>query len=165
MIRDIVTWPDPVLSRVCAPVEHIDAAAKLARDLLETMYAAPGRGLAAPQISEAVRVFVMDVAKSEEEPSPVVMINPVLLDASETRATGTEACLSIPGVAADVERATRIHMEWIDERGERQTAWLEGIAAICAQHELDHLDGLVIFDRLEPGARDAALVLYDGARV
>ncbi len=154
MIRKIVLWPDPVLAKVCDPVPVVDQTIRaLADDMLETMYAAPGRGLAASQVGVALRLFVMDADWKTGEPNPVVMINPDIIDRSDTTCTGPEGCLSIPGVTADVERAAEVHMAWTDRNGLRQSQILTGFAATCAQHEMDHLDGIVTFDRVTPETR------------
>ena len=163
MIRPILRWPDPVLSQVCAPVSVIDAdIRRLADDLLETMYAAPGRGLAAPQVGVALRLFVMDTAPKDSEPAPRVILNPTILDRSETRVLGPEGCLSIPGVTAEVERACEITLQWSELDDSLSVERFTGIAAICAQHEYDHLDGLVTFDRVSDVARKALEDAYLG---
>lgn len=158
-VRPILTWPDPVLRRVCAPVSG-DVGALVA-DLFDTMYAAPGRGLAAPQIGVALRVFVIDCGWKEGKAAPLACINPEILAVSDAEAGGKEACLSIPGVAAEVIRPAEITLRFLDPDGGGQNRHLTGIEAKCAQHELDHLDGKVIFDRLP---RDAAERLQDTYR-
>lgn len=157
-ILPILRWPDPRLSTPCAPVTS--DVSQLAADLLETMYAAPGRGLAAPQVGVLQRLFVMDVAWKTGAPDPVVCVNPEILSRSDEVAEGTEGCLSIPGISTLVTRATTIRLAWTTLEGDRRVADLTGFAAICAQHENDHLDGLVTFDRLTPEARAAALAEY-----
>jgi peptide deformylase len=129
----------------------------LAADMLDTMYAAPGRGLAAPQVGVLQRLFVMDVTWKDGPRNPMVLIDPEVLWLSEARACGPEGCLSIPGVLAEVERATALRLGWTDLDGARVEAVLEGFAAICAQHEMDHLDGIVTLDRLTPEARAEVL--------
>lgn len=153
-VREIVMWPDPRLTRVCDPVGEIDAAVEtLVGDMFETMYAAPGRGLAAPQVGVMQRVFVMDATWKEGEMSPLVCINPAIRALDGAAAGGEEACLSIPGVAADVSRPEQIELSFTDLNGARLAMVLDGFAAKCAQHEMDHLDGRVIFDHLEAEAR------------
>ncbi|SNS88742.1 peptide deformylase [Tropicimonas sediminicola] len=157
----IQMWPAPVLARVCEPVGEIDAGIRtLASDMLETMYAAEGRGLAAPQVGHALRLFVMDAAWKERAPDPVICINPEITWTSPERAAHDEGCLSIPGIAARVERPAQIHMTWTDIDGRAQEADLEGFAAICAQHEVDHLDGIVTLDRLDRQTRQALIEEY-----
>lgn len=155
-------WPDPVLRRVCEPVADPASVAQFAQDMLETMYAAPGRGLAAPQVGRALRLFVMDVAWKDGPPDPFICINPEIVDSAEARVTGGEACLSIPGVTAEVPRAPWIVLRWQTPDGAWEERRLDGAAAICAQHEYDHLDGLVTFDRVAPTARAALEAAYAG---
>lgn len=147
-VLPILTWPDPRLSQVCQPVDDPDAVAPLIADMFDTMYAAPGRGLAAPQVGLLARIFVMDPTWKDGEKTPFVCINPVITAASEDERVGEEACLSIPDVSADVRRPSEITLAYTDQNGTRREERLTGFAATCAQHELDHLDGLVIFDRL-----------------
>ena len=161
MIRNIVLWPDPALSTVCTPVGPIDADVRsLASDMLETMYAAPGRGLAAPQVGVLLRLFVMDTSWKDAEPDPVVMVNPEIVAESAERRTGSEGCLSIPGIAAEVERAAEVTMRWTALDGGSREETLVGFDAVCAQHELDHLNGVVTFDRLAPDVRAALEAEY-----
>jgi peptide deformylase len=154
-VLPILRWPDARLGQVCAPVTG--DVTGLAADMLDTMYDAPGRGLAAPQVGVLKRLFVMDVAWKTGAPDPLVCINPEILWASETRAEGAEGCLSIPGPTTVVSRATQIRLGWTGLDGVRREALLEGFAAICAQHEYDHLDGILTLDRLTPEARAAAV--------
>jgi peptide deformylase len=156
MILPILRWPDPLLSQPCAPAVLSDDLRSLAADMLETMYAAPGRGLAAPQVGRLVRLFVMDTTWKEGARAPVVCVNPEILWLSDTRAVGPEGCLSIPGPTTMVERAEAVRMRWTDLDGAAQEAELTGFAAICAQHEYDHLDGVLTLDRLSPEARARA---------
>jgi len=159
-VLPILHWPDPCLSTPCTPAPLTDAVRKLAADMLETMYAAPGRGLAAPQVGHPIRLFVMDVTWKEGTPAPRICLNPEILWRSDTTASGIEGCLSIPGITTDITRATDIHLRWTDLDGTTQDETLSGFAAICAQHEYDHLDGIVTFDRLSPAARATALATY-----
>ncbi len=160
-ILPIVAWPDPRLKRVCAPVERIDdAVQQLIKDMFETMYDAPGRGLAAPQVGVMQRVFVMDATWKEGEKTPLVCINPVIRPLGDEMSTNEEACLSIKGVSAEVTRPNQIEMTFTNREGVRAAMILEGFAAICAQHEMDHLEGRVIFDHLESSARAALEAEY-----
>ncbi|KMK65857.1 peptide deformylase [Puniceibacterium sp. IMCC21224] len=163
-VLPILAWPDARLSTVCVPVVHAADVADLVHDMFETMYAAPGRGLAAPQVGALVRVFVMDTGWKTGEKTPLVCINPEIITASETVAEGDEGCLSILGVTACVTRPTEITLAFTDVDGVRQRRDMTGSEAICAQHELDHLDGLVTFDRLGAQARAALIAQYE-ARV
>ncbi len=124
--------------------------AVLVGDLFETMYDAPGRGLAAPQVGAMVRVFVMDAGWKDGEMTPRACINPEITGASDERVTGPEGCLSIPGVTAEVVRHARIRLAYTDLAGEVQEVDLAGAEAIVAQHEIDHLDGKLFIDYLKP---------------
>ncbi|MBD3763383.1 MAG: peptide deformylase [Rhodobacterales bacterium] len=159
-VLPIVTWPDPRLTRPCAPVGEAAGdpdVAQLAADMLETMYAAPGRGLAGPQVGVLRQIFVMDTGWRSGTPCPRVLIDPELLWLSDDRATGPEGCLSIPGLTTQVARARQVRIAWRDLTGARHQALLDGFDAICAQHEWDHLQGIVTLDRLAPADRAAAL--------
>ena len=163
-VLPILTWPDPRLARVARPVGEItESVRSLAADMLETMYAAPGRGLAGPQVGVLLRIFVMDPTWKDGERDPVVCVDPEILWASEETVEIEEGCLSIPGVTTAVTRPEDVRMAWTTLEGDRVVAELAGIAARVAQHELDHLDGLVTFDRLAPEARAAALDAYAAA--
>ena len=156
-ILPIVLFPDPILRRPCTPVTAIDATLRqLAADMLETMYAAPGRGLAGPQVAMPLRLFVMDVTWKEGTPSPRVCINPVILEASETLAENTEGCLSIPGIPAQVSRPDWIVLRYTDLEGQEQTERLTGFEAVAAQHELDHLNGRLCIDLMDEDSRTKA---------
>ena len=159
-VLPILRWPDPRLATPCTPATPDAATRALAEDMLETMYAAPGRGLAAPQVGALIRLFVMDVAWKEGHPAPRILLNPEILWSAATTATGPEGCLSIPGLTADIPRATEIRLRWTDVDGHRHEETLTGFAAICAQHEIDHLDGRVTFDRLPPAQRAALEAAY-----
>ncbi len=160
-VLEVLRWPDPVLTQTCAPVEAITPEIEtLAQDMLETMYAAPGRGLAAPQVGVLQRIFVMDIGWKEGKPDPLVCINPMLQEVGEDRADGEEGCLSIPGVTAMVNRPTQVQMVWTGLTGARYVQSFEGFGAVCAQHELDHLDGVVTFDHLDADTRAALIAEY-----
>ena len=155
MLLPILRWPDPRLSQVCAPAVPDDDLRTLAADMLETMYAAPGRGLAAPQVGRLVRMFVMDVDWKTGTPAPMVFVNPEIELLGE-RVTGPEGCLSIPGPVTEVERAAQVRVRWTALDGTAHEAAFDGFAAICIQHEYDHLDGILTLDRLSPEARALA---------
>ena len=162
-VLPIVAWPDQRLSTVCAPVQSIDDdLRRLVGDMFETMYDAPGRGLAGPQVGVLSRVFVMDATWKEGEMTPLACINPSITPLGEAHSTNEEACLSIVGVSAEVTRPNQISLSFTDLNGEEATMELEGFAAICAQHEMDHLEGRVIFDHLEAPARAALESEYKG---
>ncbi|MFZ1470130.1 MAG: peptide deformylase [Paracoccaceae bacterium] len=156
MILPILRWPDARLMQPCQPATLSDPLRALAADMLDTMYDAAGRGLAAPQVGHLLRMFVMDVGWKSGPRTPCVMVNPQILSLSGSRATGPEGCLSIPGPTTLISRATEVQMQWMDLDGARQEACLTGFAAICAQHEYDHLDGVLTLDRLSPDARAQA---------
>ena len=152
MIRTIVIHPDPVLRQVAEPVERIDA--DLIADMLETMYDAPGRGLAAPQLGVLRRLFVMDVDWKDGPRRPQVFVNPEIM-AESGRQVNTGGCLSIPDTPRRVARPERIELRWRDETGAARAGAFEGFAAACVCHEIDHLDGRLILDHPEadgPGA-------------
>tara|TARA_R110000787_G_scaffold46226_9_gene112332 strand:- start:1062 stop:1556 length:495 start_codon:yes stop_codon:yes gene_type:complete len=153
-VLEILRWPDPRLMEICPQIAEITPEIEtLAADMLETMYAAPGRGLAGPQVGAMVRMFVMDTGWKEGKPDPLVCINPMLQEVSEERATNAEGCLSIPGVSADISRPARVQMVWTGLNGGRYVQSFTGFAAACVQHELDHLDGVVTFDHLDAETR------------
>lgn len=156
MKRPILRWPDPVLSTKAAPASAEDATLALAQDMLETMYEAEGRGLAAPQIGVLSRVFVMDATWKTGTAAPETFINPEILWRSPEVVPSEEGCLSIPGVLAQVERAREIILRWVQPDGSVSAQKLTGFRAICAQHEIDHLDGIVTLDHLSPEARTQA---------
>lgn len=149
----ILAWPDQHLSQRCAAVTDLADVQELAANMLETMYAAQGRGLAAPQVGEMCRMFVMDIGWKEGNADPLVMINPVLQDVGEESAVNTEGCLSIAGVTAEVRRHTTVQMQWTSLEGARMVQGFSGFGAICVQHELDHLNGVVTFDHLDADIR------------
>jgi peptide deformylase len=161
-VLPIVLWPDPRLAEICAPVDKITPEIEtLARDMLETMYAAPGRGLAGPQVGAMLRIFVMDIGWKEGKSDPLVCINPMLQEIGEDRAVNTEGCLSIPGVTADVSRPSQVQMVWTGLNGGRYVQSFDGFGAVCAQHELDHLDGVVTFDHLDAQTRADLIAEYE----
>lgn len=143
MILPLRLWPDPVLAQVCAPVPVDAAALRLAEDMMETMYAAKGRGLAAPQVGVLSRVFVMDATWKTAEPTPEIFLNPEILWSSPEVQPSTEGCLSIPGQEVTVTRAQSLILRWTMADGTISAQKLTGFRAICAQHEIDHLNGIV----------------------
>ena len=150
MIRPILIHPDPRLKKLCDPVTEISADVRqLAADMLETMYDAPGVGLAAPQVGVMKRVLVMDCIK-EGTPEPMVLINPVVIWAAEDLTVYEEGCLSIPDQYADVKRPAEVQVRWTGLDGAAQERQFSGIWATCVQHEIDHLDGKLFIDYLGP---------------
>ena len=149
-LRDILKWPDTRLKQPCAEVDDPASVEALVTDLFETMYDAPGRGLAAPQVGALVRVFVMDAGWKDGDMAPLAVINPQIVDVSKETMRMDEGCLSIPGVTAPVTRPETVTMAFTDLQGNRVERRFEGAEARVAQHEYDHLDGLVHFDRMPP---------------
>ncbi|MGL4319848.1 MAG: peptide deformylase [Paracoccaceae bacterium] len=152
MIRPIVMHPDPRLKKPCAPVAAVtDEVRVLGGDMLATMYAAPGIGLAAPQVGVLQRVIVMDCVKDPETPPrPMVLLNPEVIWASEEVNTYDEGCLSIPDQYADVTRPKVVTVRWMDLDGATQEETFDGLWATCVQHEIDHLNGKLFIDYLGP---------------
>ncbi len=154
MIRTILTYPDPELKKKSAPVTIIsDSIRELASDMAETMYAAPGIGLAAPQIGVHQRVIVIDIAGKNEPPELIVAINPVIVHA-EGEVFEEEGCLSVPAYAANVKRHAQVIVKALDLDGTEQTWNAEDLLAIAFQHEIDHLNGILFVDHLSPLKRD-----------
>ena len=151
-LRDILIHPDPRLKTVADPVSEVDdRLKKLADDMLETMYHAPGIGLAAPQVGVLSRMLVMDCVKEEDaKPEPMVLINPEIVWSSEEENTYEEGCLSIPEQYADVVRPAEVEVKWLSLEGAEQQARFDGLWATCVQHEIDHLDGKLFIDYLKP---------------
>ena len=155
MIRAIVLHPDPRLKKVCAPVPEVDDSVRaLMRDMLQTMYDAPGIGLAAPQVGILSRVIVMDCAKGEdEEPDPIGLANPVITWSSEETREHEEGCLSIPELFGMVTRPSSVRVQFLNREGAEEERIFEGIQATCVQHEIDHLNGKLFIDYLSPVRR------------
>ncbi len=157
-IREILTVPNSILKQVSKPVEAVtDETRALMDDMLETMYAAPGIGLAAVQIGVPINVIVMDLAKDDEEPAPKYFINPEILELDEEFIPYDEGCLSIPDVFDTVDRPKRCKLTYLDYNGEKVTEWAEGLYAVCIQHEMDHLKGIVFIDHLSRLKRERAI--------
>jgi peptide deformylase len=149
-VRPILTAPDPVLAGLAAPVTDFGPALEaLVRDMFDTMYAAPGRGLAAPQVGVALRLFVMDTGWKDGAPDPRVFINPRIIAASDTMVALTEGCLSLPDQPRRVARPAEVALEWQGLDRAPATGTFNGFAAACVQHERDHLDGILITDHPE----------------
>ena len=164
-VLDIVLWPDARLTETCVQVEEITQEIRtLAQDMLDTMYAAQGRGLAASQVGSLNRLFVMDIGWKEGKSDPLVCINPMLQEIGEERAVLEEGCLSIPGVLAEVNRPSQVQMVWSSLEGGRYVQSFDGFGAACVQHEIDHLDGIVTFDHLEADTRAALIAQYEAAQ-
>lgn len=154
MIRTILTYPNPELKKKSAPVAIInDSVRALAQDMVETMYDAPGVGLAAPQIGVHQRVIVIDISATDEPPGLIVAINPVIVHA-EGEAYEEEGCLSVPRYAANVRRHASVVVKALNLEGIECTWRAEGLLAIAFQHEIDHLDGILFVDHLSPLKRE-----------
>jgi peptide deformylase len=154
-IKPLIILPDPVLRQLSKPVERVDAPLrKLADDMLETMYDAPGIGLAAIQIGEPLRMLVIDLAKEGEPPAPHVFINPEILGSSDQRSVYEEGCLSIPDYYAEVERPASVRVKYLDRDAKLQEMQAEGLMATCLQHEIDHLNGVLFIDHISKLKRD-----------
>lgn len=154
MIRTILTYPDPELKKKSPPVTVInDTTRQLVRDMAETMYDAPGIGLAAPQIGVHQRVIVLDVAGKDEPPDLIAAINPVIVHA-EGEAFEEEGCLSVPKYAANVRRHAKVVVKGLNVDGEEMTWRADGLLAIAFQHEIDHLDGILFIDHISQLKRD-----------
>jgi len=151
----IITLPDPILRKTSAPIERIDQEVlKLADDMLETMYAAPGVGLAAVQVGELRRLVVLDTAKDEAPPQPLMLINPEIVSLGEEMREHEEGCLSIPDERVAIERPSQVTVRYLDREGKPQELVAEGLLATAVQHEIDHLNGKLIIDFLTRLKRD-----------
>jgi peptide deformylase len=151
----IILLPDPILREVASPLERVDDdTRRLLNDMLETMYDAPGVGLAGPQVGIGRRILVMDPSPREEAPEPLALINPEILEFGEERQVGEEGCLSIPEIFAEVERPAWVHVRYIDRDGKLAERRFEGRPAVILQHEVDHLNGVLFIDHLSKLRRD-----------
>jgi peptide deformylase len=157
-IREILVVPDPVLKLVSQPVEKVDDDLRaLMDDMLETMYDAPGIGLAAIQIGVAKRVIVMDIAGPDDPKAPRFFVNPEIVWASEDTAPYEEGCLSVPDIYDEVERPARVKLKYLNYQGEEVIEDAEGLFAVCIQHEMDHLEGVLFIDHLSRLKRERAV--------
>jgi peptide deformylase len=159
----IIEVPDPLLRAQSAPIERVDdELRKLVSDMFETMYAAPGIGLAAVQVAVPRRLMVIDLQDPEEEggepvKKPYAFINPELVWSSDDRRVYNEGCLSIPDQYAEVERPARVRARWLDDQGQQHEEELDGLMATCFQHEVDHLNGILFIDHVSRLKRDIVL--------
>ena len=155
-IRNIITVPDPLLRALSKPIEKVDAKVqRLIDDMLETMYDAPGIGLAAVQVAEPVRVLVMDIVKDEDTPkNPIAMINPEIVRLGEAMRVHEEGCLSIPEHYYEIERPATALVRYIDREGRQQEMLCEDLLSTVVQHEIDHLNGKLFIDYLGRLRRD-----------
>ena len=157
-LRTILTAPDPRLKKKSAPVAGVDDSIRqLMDDMLETMYAAPGIGLAAPQVGVLKRVIVLDIDREEVKTGPLFMANPEIIEASDDDVTYEEGCLSVPEHYSDVARPATVTVRYLDRDGKKQELACEGLLATCVQHEIDHLDGILFIDHISALKRNMIL--------
>ena len=157
-IRPILTVPDPVLKQVSKRVDAVTGETRaLMDDMLETMYAAPGIGLAAIQVGVPQRVIVMDLSKDEEPKAPRYFVNPEILETVEETQTYEEGCLSVPDFFDEVERPLKVKLRYLNYEGKQVEEWAEGMYAVCIQHEMDHLQGTLFIDHLSRLKRSFAI--------
>ena len=148
-LRQILTEPNKILREKSLPVEKVDDdLKKFMDDMLETMYAAPGIGLAAIQVGVPKRIIVLDLAPKDQPKNPIYFVNPEIIKKSENNSTYEEGCLSVPGQFAEIDRPNRCHVKYLDYYGEKKEIKAEGMLATCIQHEMDHLEGILFIDYL-----------------
>ncbi|MBY5404953.1 peptide deformylase [Rhizobium leguminosarum] len=163
-IKPLIILPDPVLRQLSKPIERVDAdLQRLADDMLETMYDAPGIGLAAIQIGVPRRMLVIDISREGEEKQPQVFINPEILTSSDERSVYEEGCLSIPDYYAEVERPATVSVKYLDRNGKEQTVEADGLLATCLQHEIDHLNGVLFIDHISRLKREMVIKKFTKA--
>ena len=164
-VRDLIILPDPVLRQVSKPVAAVDEGVRrLWDDMLETIYAAPGIGLAAVQVGEPRRLLVVDLAREGEEKAPLFVANPEIVWASEEASDYEEGCLSIPDFYDMVTRPASIRMRYLDRQGEARELHATGLLATCLQHEIDHLNGVLFIDRISRLKRDRVVKKFAKAQ-
>ena len=148
-VRKILTEPNPFLRQKSKPVDKVDDSVReLMDDMLETMYKAPGIGLAAIQIGMPKRIIVLDISKNPEKKEPMYFVNPEIVSSSKNDATYEEGCLSVPGQFAEIDRPDRCQVKYLDYNGKAKELKAEGLLATCIQHEIDHLEGILFIDYL-----------------
>ena len=153
--RNIVIEPDPILRKKSESLEKVDDELRiLLDDMLETMYAAPGIGLAAVQIGVLKRLIVIDISKEKEKKNPIFLINPEIISLSKNTSIYEEGCLSLPGHFAEIERPSECQIKYIDYNGKRKELKANGLLATCIQHEIDHLNGILFIDYLSKLKKD-----------
>ncbi len=155
MKRNIIIEPDPILRKTCTPIEKVDSnVRKLMQEMLETMYAAPGIGLAAIQVGILKRLVVIDISKNKEKKEPLFLINPEILEKSENTSIYEEGCLSLPGQFAEIERPAECFLKYLDLNGNQKKLKASGLLSTCIQHEVDHLNGVLFIDYLSKLKKD-----------
>ena len=148
-VKTILTEPNKILRQVSKPVDHVGSdEKKLMNDMLDTMYAANGIGLAAVQIGVPKRIIVMDISKDEKKKEPRYFVNPVIKNKNSVKTTYEEGCLSVPNQFAEIDRPKECEVEYLDYNGQKKTLNAEGLLATCIQHEMDHLEGILFIDYL-----------------
>ena len=148
-LRQILTEPNKILREKSLSVENVDKDIQiLMDDMLETMYAAPGIGLAAIQVGIPKRVIVLDIKQKEGQKNPICLVNPEIIEKSKNNSTYEEGCLSVPGQFAEIDRPDKCHVKYLDYYGEKKEIKAEGMLATCIQHEIDHLEGILFIDYL-----------------
>ena len=153
--RNLLIEPDPILRKKSETIGKIDNdLRKLLDDMLETMYSAPGIGLAAVQVGILKRLVVIDISKADEKKSPLFLINPVITFKSKNTSVHEEGCLSLPGYFAEIERPTVCHINYLDYNGKERNLKADGLLSTCIQHEIDHLDGILFIDYLSKIKKD-----------
>ena len=163
-IKPLIILPDPLLRQQSKPFEKVDSEVlRLADDMLETMYDAPGIGLAAIQVGVARRMLVIDVSRDDEDNAPIVFINPEILKVSDEISAYEEGCLSIPDYYAEVERPAAITVQYIDRNGKQQMMEADGMMATCLQHEIDHLNGVLFIDHISRLKREMVIKKFTKA--
>lgn len=163
-VRDIIILPDKRLRLVSKPVAKIDSSVRaLVEDMFETMYDAPGIGLAAIQVAEPIRVVTMDLAKKDDPKEPRVFINPELIGRSDEKNTHEEGCLSIPEYYEEVERPAAVRVRYLDLGGKEHELEADGLLATCLQHEIDHLNGVLFIDHISKLKRDRVIKKFTKA--
>lgn len=157
-VKPLIILPDPLLRQVSKPVERVDSQLlKFAGDMLDTMYDAPGIGLAAIQVGAPLRLVVIDLAKEGEPPAPQIFINPEIAASGDDTNVHEEGCLSIPDYYAEVERPASVTVRYIDKDGKQQELAADGLLATCLQHEIDHLNGVLFIDHISKLKRDMVM--------
>ena len=155
MTKRILLEPDPILRKKCQPIENVDdELRKLMKDMLETMYKAPGIGLAAIQVAILKRVVVVDISKDDQEKHPLFFVNPEITYRSKETSVYEEGCLSLPGQFAEIERPAECHLKYIDFNGKEKELKADGLLSTCIQHEVDHLNGVLFIDYLSKLKKD-----------
>ena len=165
-IKPLIILPDPVLRQVSSPIAQVDdVVRKLSDDMLDTMYDAPGIGLAAVQVGIPKRMLVIDLHKEGEEKQPQIFINPEILRSSDERSAYEEGCLSIPDYYAEVERPAKVTVKYVDISGKEQLLETEGLLATCLQHEIDHLNGVLFIDYISRLKREMVIKKFTKAKL